>query len=571
MNLSFRQRLFLYFAILFLAFTIGIALFEQSRETQYKTDALQEKLEVYADLIHFTLNENEIVSIQKLNEYESVFPTELRISIISLDGTVIYDNTLQDIMKLSNHLNRPEIKEAITKVKGTNIRKSTSNQHPYLYFAKKYPNQFIRVALPYNIPLQDFLKADNYFLYFLLILFLTSLLFIHKITAQFANSIKELHRFALKPTLAKLKFNNDELGEIGRKILENFNQLEKHKKGLQLEKQKLLQHIQISEEGICFMSKNNQVEFQNGLFIQYLNQLADEPQSNANAILKDSIFAELHKFLKNKNDKYFETNIYQQGKIFSLRTNLFEDDSFEIILTNITQQEKTKQLKHEMTGNIAHELRTPITSIRAYLETLTNQLLPEDKKQHFLQQAYRQTLTLSEIIKDMSIISKIEEAPHTFEMEQVNIEQILIQIKEEQENILSQKNIDMNWQIPQNLSIQGNTNLLYALFRNLTENAIRYAGENIKINISIFNEDQDFFYFSFSDTGIGISNEQQLNRIFERFYRVHDGRTRDTGGSGLGLSIVKNAVLFHKGNVTAKNRKGGGLEFIFMLKKNKKG
>ncbi|MCC6448200.1 MAG: two-component sensor histidine kinase, partial [Chitinophagaceae bacterium] len=129
------------------------------------------------------------------------------------------------------------------------------------------------------------------------------------------------------------------------------------------------------------------------------------------------------------------------------------------------------------------------------------------------------------------------------------------------------KHIEMKWQLSDNLSLTGNANLLYSLFKNLTDNAIRYAGENIKINISLYNEDANFYYFSFYDTGIGIKEESHLNRIFERFYRINEGRTRDTGGSGLGLSIVKNAVFFHKGKITAKNRKEGGLEFLFTLKK----
>jgi signal transduction histidine kinase len=167
----------------------------------------------------------------------------------------------------------------------------------------------------------------------------------------------------------------------------------------------------------------------------------------------------------------------------------------------------------------------------------------------------------------MGLIAKMEEAPDLFVLEIVNIEQLLQKIKEDAKVQLDAKHIDMNWQLPIHLKLKGNGNLLYALFKNLTENVLRYAGENIKININIYNEDADFYYFSFYDTGVGVKDENHLNRIFERFYRINEGRTRDTGGSGLGLSIVKNAILFHKGKITAKNRKEGGLEFLFTLKK----
>lgn len=567
MKLSFRQRLFLYFALLFTAFAVGIALLEQSRESTFKTEALEEKLDIYTQIIQTTIGNTRISYDSAINSVQSFLPNDLRITIIDAHGKVQYDNMVADISKMENHANRPEIISSAQYGKGKDIRESVSNHHPYLYYAKKNGIVFIRVALPYNIQLQHFLKTDNLFLYFLFLLFVLSVFVIHRITQQFGTSIKRLRDFAVHPFDNQVSFGNDELGEIGKKISESYQQVEASKKNLLLEKQKLLQHIQISEEGICFFSASQQVEFHNGLFVQYLNQLTDKPQSNPEIILHDELFFELHQFLSTRNESYFETQIKKHGKIFSLRTTLFNDNSFEIILSDSTQQEKTKQLKLEMTGNIAHELRTPITSIRAYLETILEQPLTEERKLHFTNQAYAQTLNLSEMIKDMSILAKLEEAPQSFESERVKLEPLLQKIRSELSVELLQKDIQWDWQLPYNITIQGNLNLLTSIFRNLIENAIRYAGEHIKVHLSVFNEDSEYYYFSFYDTGIGISDETHLNRLFERFYRVQEGRTRDTGGSGLGLSIVKNAVHFHKGNITAKNRKEGGLEFIFQLHK----
>lgn len=569
MKLTFRQRLFLYFTLLFTIFTIGTGVFEYSREKELKTDALAEKLDVYADLFHSSLNTAGDSDVQDISRYQAVLPPDLRVTVISLNGKVLYDNVVTDVTHLENHLSRPEIKLALAGGKGTDIRESASAHHPYLYYAKKYAGQFVRVALPYNLQLRQFLKVGNIFLYFLAVLFLISLLVIHKITSQFGATIRQLHDFVMHPDNKQhaVSFPGDELGEIGKKITENYLQLEDNRKNLAIEKQKLLQHIQISEEGICFISHTGKVEFYNGLFLQYLNQLTDEPVVDAGIVLKEPVFASLHVFLSHKTENYFETSIQKHGKSFSLRANIFEDKSFEVVLTDITRQEKTRNLKKEMTGNIAHELRTPVTSIRAYLETVLQQALPDDKKQHFIQQAYHQTLTLSELIKDMGMIARMEEAPGSFEKEEVNIPHLLTLLKEEETHVLAQKHIDMKWQLPDNLTIKGNSNLLNSIFRNLVENSIRYAGEHIEINITVFNEDDDYYYFLFYDTGAGIQNEDHLNLIFERFYRIQEGRTRDRGGSGLGLSIVKNAVLFHNGNISVKNRKEGGLEFIFRLHK----
>jgi signal transduction histidine kinase len=167
----------------------------------------------------------------------------------------------------------------------------------------------------------------------------------------------------------------------------------------------------------------------------------------------------------------------------------------------------------------------------------------------------------------MSLITKIEDAPQSFRLEPVVIGDLLQHLKEDLAIALQEKNITMEWNIPADIVVTGNWNLLYSIFRNLTDNVIRYAGTNVNIQIHKQSEDKKFYYFSYSDNGVGIPDEHHLSRLFERFYRIDEGRARNTGGSGLGLSIVKNAVAFHKGTIHVKNRTGGGLEFFFKLPK----
>ncbi len=568
MKLSYRQRLFLYFGVLFALFSIGVAVLEHYREKEFKTQALEEKLEAYTEVIDAKIAEHDHMAMT-LKELEVLLPKNLRITLIDFRGNVLYDNSIDDFSHLSNHSKRPEIVMAKKNKKGTTIRKSDSNQHPYLYFAKKSTNLYIRVALPYDLHLQNFLKANNGFLYYILLFFLLVLFIIHKITTQFGSTVQKLRDFALQPdkSSTNFQFPNDELGEIGKQITNNYMALEESKKSVVLEKQKLLKHIQISEEGICFVSASNQIELYNGLFIQLLNLIVDNSASEAHAIFTAEVFRPAIDFINTKSDNYFELTIKKHGKIVSLRIFIFEDNSYEIILNDITQKEKTRQLKQEMTGNIAHELRTPIAGIRAYLETILTQEIPEEKKAHFVQQAYNQSVALSDLIKDMSFLSKIEEAPQAFELETVDMHTLLEKLKAEEQQQLTIKNCTFTWDLPTPFKLRGNYTLIHAIFRNLLENALRYAGENCSIHTTLLKEDAKFYYFSFYDTGVGIQDENHLNRIFERFYRVHEGRTRDTGGTGLGLSIVKNAILVHKGSILVKNRKEGGLEFVFQVMK----
>lgn len=227
---------------------------------------------------------------------------------------------------------------------------------------------------------------------------------------------------------------------------------------------------------------------------------------------------------------------------------------------------KLRIQKHQMTNNIAHELRTPVTSIRGYMETLVNNpQMPDDKRILFTQRAYLQTLRLSELIRDISLITKIEEAPDLLAREYLCIKRIIDEVCEEFAPILSEKEISVVNEVSEDLSIKGNSTLLYAIFRNLIENSVRYAGRAFTIRISCVAGGGEAVEFTYTDDGIGIT-EEYLGRIFERFYRIPSETGNKAEGSGLGLSIVRNAVAFHGGSIQAFTLTPHGLGFRFTLK-----
>jgi len=576
MKPNFQQKLILSFLIIFTVFTAGIVIFEQRQARRYKTEALQEKLDAYTTIvsgyIRPTVHSGGSICPAHLDSLLQFLPAHLRLTLIDRTGQVLFDNTISDQTPLENHADRPEFVDALKQGSGTFIRTSASTSHPYLYYAKNDgASTIIRVALPYDIKVQSFLKPDNFFLYFVIALFLIGLAFIYYVGHYFGQSVRQLRDFSValqEDTEGKEipSFPKDELGEIGVRLVADFQQITETKAQLTQEKEKLLLHIQSSAEGVCFFHSDRTVAFYNGLFLQYFNILSTDAKPIEQLELKDSQFSGVSEFLDNRSgDDYYETRLNRQGKDFLIRVNVFEDRSFEIILSDITAAEKTRRLKQEMTGNIAHELRTPVTSIRGFLEILLNNTITPEKAQQFLQRAYSQTRNLSELISDMSLITRMDENRDSFERSTIDIKRLLEKIKTDSSVALDEKQILFKTDIPEGLAIRGNENLLYCVFRNLTDNVIRYAGEAVTIRVKVTGIKDGMAYFSFSDNGKGIPDEIHLNRLFERFYRVTEGRTRDSGGSGLGLSIVKNTIQFHGGNITVKNAVGKGLEFLFTL------
>ncbi len=566
MKLNYRQRLSLWFIVIFAVFTAVVIVFEQTSEREFKTEALQARLDAYADVADAALSHG-----GSPDSLMALLPGNIRLTQIDRHGNVLYDNATHIS---ENHAGRPEIIAAREHGTGSSIRVSASNSKEYLYYAKRFNPYYIRVALPYDIQVRHFLQAGNLFLYYIILLFVVILLMINYVSGRFGQSIRRLKDFATlagaeNKAVPDMAFPEDELGEIGARIAESYRQLEANRRVIALEREKLLQHVHSSEEGICFYASGGRAEFYNGLYIQYLNTMTDGADGTPASLFTEPVFERVQAFLANPGTNYLETKITRQGKHFSLRVNMFEDGSFEIAVNDITRQERTRILKQEMTGNIAHELRTPVTTIRGYLETMLERPLDDSRRQDFLLKAHNQAVALSELIQDVSLIARIEEAPQSFRQERVDIRTLLEGLQNDLSDTLEAGQITFDRMVPANVAVQGNYSLLYSVFRNLTENVIRHAGAGTRVHVTKYNEDTDFYYFSFADNGVGIPDEQHLSRIFERFYRTAEGRTRDTGGSGLGLSIVRNAVAFHRGTIMAKNVSGGGLEFLFNLPKAK--
>lgn len=231
-----------------------------------------------------------------------------------------------------------------------------------------------------------------------------------------------------------------------------------------------------------------------------------------------------------------------------------------------SEEDKTR-LKRQLTQNVAHELKTPVSSIQGYLETIvSNPDIDEETKNQFIQRCYAQSRRLSSLLADISTLNKLDDAPQGYEFEDVSILDLLSSIQRDTSMQMERNHVTFRALVDPDVVVRGNPSLLYSIFRNLTDNSIAYGGEGVTITVQVLAEDPETYTFSFSDNGPGVASEH-IPHLFERFYRIDKGRSRKMGGTGLGLAIVKNAVLLHQGKISVRLGAAGGLEFIFTLPK----
>ncbi|MBK8955665.1 MAG: sensor histidine kinase [Saprospiraceae bacterium] len=234
--------------------------------------------------------------------------------------------------------------------------------------------------------------------------------------------------------------------------------------------------------------------------------------------------------------------------------------------TEIDHIKQMELFRKEYIGNVSHELKTPVFNIQAYLQTIMDQdLFIDEQAKTFLEKALKNTFRLKEVIEDLSIVDRLEAGTHILDVQKFNVKSLAEEVFEEQTGLADQKQIKLIFKegADNNNFVLADREYIRIVLSNLVNNAIKYGKFNGYVKISFYRLDENILV-EVSDNGIGIP-EDQLSHVFDRFYRVDKSRSRDQGGSGLGLSIVKHIIEAHHQKLHIRSKDGVGTTIGFNL------
>lgn len=511
--------------------------------------------------------------------------TSSRITVILKDGLVVADTEVR-LEELENHRNRAEIIKAFQGEAGVEKRFSNSTQKEMLYVAvpiytDNEVTSVVRISYGFEY-IDSFLNSYRLiFIFGLLISAALAFLISLKVSKSFTKPIENINKELKQITQGSLEKVNtsgfdNELGELAENINKMSLSLKEKISEVGEEKNRLENIINTMTSGVIFLNKEAKVIMVNGVAEQLLNLpfniVKGKPiyevlrnysilNNVDKCILEERIIEEEITLLKDKSELYLKVSfapVYKEDKISGVT----------ILLTDLTDEIKLSKLKTDFVTNASHELRTPLTSVKGYSETLLNGAM-EDKelREKFIKIIDKEANRLILLVEDLMNLSRIEATKNRVQKEVIDLTKIIISTYDSFSIMAKEKNVDLklNIDVEKKCFAYGNEDQIKQVVGNFIDNAIKYTPENGSIQVLITEEEQKYTV-NVKDTGVGLAKED-IERVFERFFRSDRSRNKKNGGFGLGLSIAKNIIESFDGQIGVESELGKGSNFWFSLKK----
>ncbi|MEF2291469.1 two-component system histidine kinase PnpS [Virgibacillus dokdonensis] len=373
--------------------------------------------------------------------------------------------------------------------------------------------------------------------------------------------------------------STDSIGQLSTKInalARNLNELTIQE---QMQAEQLSTIIENTQSGLVLIDAKGYIHFVNRKFLVMFGQTTNDFQGQLyyDVLHNEVIHETVQKtFLYERNIKEEFTHYKGLDKYYIeiVGAPIFDERNLlkgaVLVLYDITELKKLELMRKDFVANVSHELKTPITSIKGFAETLLDNPMKDlEKNKEFLEIIYNESHRIQLLIQDLLILSRLEKENHQLVLSTFSMRELVDEVIPVIHQKFADKGLTFDKSIQQSLQLTADKEKVKQIIINLIDNAINYTPEHGHIYLRIMNQGSNAL-IEVEDTGIGIENEA-LPRIFERFYRVDKARSRNTGGTGLGLAIVKHIVEVHDGTIDIESEINKGTKIVVSLPMNKDG
>jgi len=511
-----------------------------------------------------------------------------RVTIIHANGNVLTDSDVKSsrVLYMDNHQNRPEVQQAKLMGWGQSYRLSETVNRKLFYtaFLIKHNGKnagFLRLSY-YAFRFEESMNRVLLFILLanfigLVILFFLAMFAGTLVTFPISRIVKIAQKISLGNFDRSFPVNRkDEIGTLSQILNQLTDRLKNQIGLLSYERSKLENILTKLNNGIVTIDANKKILHANPEFCSILKKDKEEIiNKKIDEVLEwESILKAIDKTLKNECQESGEIFYYfEAGKVFLsyISSPYFiskeEDIGALIQIQDISELKYLEAIRRSFVASASHELKTPLTGIVGYTETLLDGAVhqPEARK-HFLDRILTLARRLEYLVSDLLKLSQLEhDIP--LEVDHIELTPFLHKIVDEFADKAKQKKINLSLDpFDQTINVKADEELIYTVFENLIDNALKYTQENGSVKIKVLFSENNRIRFEVQDSGIGIEKKYH-ERIFQRFYRVDKARSRELGGTGLGLAIVKHIVERHGSVIFVKSEPGKGSCFCFDLEK----
>jgi len=562
-----------------LAFVVAERDLSLGIQNQIETELSHEAKILAKAIGSLSSNGNLIFLKSQIDEYSEA--SESRITLIDNFGVVLVDSdvTMNEVLVLENHMSRPEVAKAFETGQGTSKRFSDTTNQQMLYFAildsSSGEDRVIRISVPYEYLDEILASLENSITLIVVVGIIVSILASLLAGNYIRASLVDLEKVASaigegsfkKKDLKSLPVGrSDEIGSVARDISSISTDLKNQISLITKQRNQFGAVLDGLGEGIMVLKEDGEITYRNDQILQIfdLDEILNKSIHDLNIQPLSHMFKKALK--KGKYDSEFEIDTEEDSTRWILAHMNKAKATKELILVvhETTQLREMDSMRRDFVSNLSHELRTPVSVIKANSETLLDGALenPKDAKT-FSKAILHNADRLSEMVTSLIDLSRIEYGDLKFVIESLVLNQIIETVISSYSTMAKRKNIQLLFNRQTDIEVTGDSKAIERVLNNLIDNAFKYSPEDSVIEVQA-RKQGDFVKVSVMDAGIGVPDEEK-RFVFQRFYRTAKARANEKQGSGLGLAIVRNLVNNLKGEVGVESRRDGGSEFWFTV------